>query len=204
MSLVEILDKFKLPLLVLLVGIVLIIGGFFSSNLLNKPKVAATQGFPKESLVSAKQISVDISGAVNKPGVYKLPFDSRVEEAVSASGGLSAEANLEYISKYLNMAQKLSDGSKVYLPKQGEMGVAVGGGSVAGVSIQAGSQSQPGGQVNINSASQSELEALPGIGPVTAAKIIASRPYQTIDDLQTQKIVSKSVFEKIKGSIVVH
>lgn len=190
----EKLEKFKLPIALSILGIVLIIGGIFTSGL-NKPKL---KEFPKESLVeSQKTISVDVSGAVQKPGVYQLKEGNRTEEAIAFAGGFSDKANKEYISKYLNMAQKLSDGSKVYVPFEGDPApVGAGQGVVAGTQVQS--------KVNINTASQSELEALPGIGPVTASKIISDRPYQKIEDLLDKKIVTKSTFEKIKDSIVIY
>ncbi len=184
------LDKFKIPLGLSLVGLVLIIGGVFVSGL-TKPKVE----YPKESIVSGlKKISVDVSGAVVNPGVYQLDEGQRVEDAILAAGGLSENASGEYIAKYLNMALKLSDSMKIYVPFAGEQySGGVGGGTVAGVQAK----------VNVNTATQAELEALPGIGPVTASKIISGRPYSKIEDLLTLKIVSKSVFEKIKDSIVI-
>lgn len=190
----ETLEKFKIPLSLSLIGVVLIIGGIFYSGPSSKSR---PEEYPKESIVGIqKQISIDVSGAVTKPGVYKLDSTSRVEDALKAAGGISEAANKDYVSKYLNMAQRLQDGMKIYVPFEGEVGVQSSGGFVAGASSQT--------QVNINSATQSELEALPGIGPVTAAKIISGRPYQKIDDLLNQKIVSKSTFEKIKDSIVVY
>lgn len=187
-------NKFKIPLGLGLIGIVLIIGGLATSQ---KPTDTQASNFPKESIVSgAKQIVVDVSGSVNKPGVYKLDNNSRIGDAIKLAGGLTVEANQEYVSKYLNLAQKLSDGIKIYIPFTGEQGTVSGASSVSGTSSQ--------GSVSINSASQSELEALPGIGPVTANKIISSRPYLKIDDLLSQKIVSKSTFEKISSSLVVY
>ena len=198
----EKLDQFKLPIGLSLVGIVLIIGGIFASGLNGlKPKDPSAnsgQNFPKESLVeNRKTISVDVAGAVVKPGVYQLRDGSRIEDAVTAAGGFTTDANKEYISKYLNMAQKVSDGSKVYVSFEGEQASGVqSGGTVAGTSANA--------KVNINTASQAELEALPDIGPVTASKIISDRPYSRIDDLLGKKIVSKSTFEKIKDKMVVY
>lgn len=188
----SLLDKFKLPIALSLVGIVLIIGGIFASNLTKlNPKT-----YPKESLVdSQKLISVDVAGAVKNPGVFKLKDGARIEEGIKAAGGFAENANQEYISKYLNLAQKLADGSKVYIPFQGEQV----SGSQAGV---AGSSSQV--KVNINSASQAELEALPGIGPATASKIISGRPYQTVEELQGKKVVSNAVFEKIKEIVIIY
>ncbi len=198
----EQLDKFKIPLALSLVGVVLIIGGMISSNLTSAK--SQPKQFPKESLVQpSKQIGVDISGAVVNPGVYKLSDGERVEEAIKSAGGFAKNVNREYVSKSLNMAQKISDGMKIYVPSQGEVSGSVISGSVAGVSANSNSGSAGLGiPVNINNASQSDLEALPGIGPVTAAKIISGRPYSKIEDLQNQKIISKSVFEKIKDSLV--
>ena len=190
----ERLEKFKFPIALSLVGTVLIVGGMVASGIERQNQ----KTYPKESLVStSKNISVDVAGAVNKPGVYKIKEISRVEDAIREAGGFAKTANGEYISKSLNLAQKLSDGSKIYIPFIGESlsGVGVLGG-VAGTSTQS--------KVNINSATQSELEALPGIGPVTASKIISGRPYQKIENLLDQKIVTKSVFEKIKASIIIY
>lgn len=192
--LINLLDKYKLPLSLSLVGVVLIIGGMVASGI-SKTKL---KDYPKESLVQGEKfISIDVSGSVKSPGVYRLKMGSRIEQAVEAAGGFSENANQEYISKYINLAQNLVDGTKVYIPKIGEQGSSSGqAGSVSGESSAA--------SVNINSASQAELEALPGIGPVTASKIISDRPYQSIEELLSKKIVSKSVFEKIKDSIVVY
>lgn len=183
--------KFRLPIALSFVGLVLIIGGVFSSGL-NKN---TTKDFPKESLVSRKVISVDISGAVKNPGVYELEDGSRIEEAIGAAGGFSDEGDQEYISKHINLAQKVLDGSKVYIPKQGEIFSTASAGNVAGVSSE---------KINVNTSSQSELESLPGVGPSTASKIISDRPYQQIEELLSKKIVGKAVFEKIKELIVVY
>lgn len=187
---IQLADKFKIPIALSFFGTVLIIGGLVFPNSSNSSK----NEYPKESLIeSQKLISVDVSGAVNRPGVYKLSANSRVEDAIRSSGGFSSLVNKSYVSKYLNLAQKLTDGAKIYVPFEGESNAQV-------------SQIQPvlgtsQSIVNINLASQSELEALPGIGPVTASRIISDRPYQNIDDLLAKKVVNKSTFEKIKTSI---
>ncbi len=192
-GLYENIEKFKLPIALSLLGLVLIVGGIFASSL-NKQK---PKSFPKESLVDPQKIiSVDVSGAVKNPGVYQLKEGDRIEDSIKVSGGFAQNANEEYISKYLNMAQKLSDGSKVYVPFEGEQTSGAQTGVVSGVNAQA--------KMNINTASQSDIENLPGIGPVTASKIISSRPYQQIEELLNKKVVSKAVFEKIKDQVVVY
>ena len=186
-------EKFKLPLALSFLGLVLILGGIFASGL----NEAQVKEYPKESLIEGqKMISVDVSGAVKAAGVYQLTDGSRIEEAINAAGGLSEDADKEYISKYINLAQKLIDGTKVYIPALGESISAVQVGQVAGTNTSA--------KININTALQSELESLAGVGPVTASKIISGRPYQRIEELIDKKIIGKAVFEKIKDQIVVY
>jgi competence protein ComEA len=143
----------------------------------------------------SKEIAVDVEGAVMKPGVYKIKADSRVQDALIAAGGMSEDADREKAAKGLNLASKVTDGAKIYIPANGEE-VAALGGSSGGTVMGASSDT-----VNINSASSEELEALPGIGKVTAGKIIDNRPYNSVQELVDKKVVGKSVFEKIKEKI---
>lgn len=137
---------------------------------------------------SAKLV-IDVSGEVAKPGVYQLPAGSRVEDALQMAGGETENADTEYIEKYLNRAAKLSDGQKLYVPRKN------------GESNQNSASSVQDNRININSASQAELEALPGIGPVTAGKIVAGRPYQNISELVERKIVGQKVYDQIKDQV---
>lgn len=143
-----------------------------------------------------KSIVVDIEGAIIKPGVYTLSADARVQDGLIAAGGLSSDADRKGIAKLFNMAAKLTDGGKLYFPFQGEVSNAVSSagsaGQVAGASTSV---------ININTASEAELDSLPGIGAVTAQKIISNRPYQTVDELTGKKVVSASVFSKIKDLV---
>ena len=191
-SLEDSLSKYKIPLIITLVGVVLLVGGIISSGLIPRifiksPKVAAS-----ETLSSSKMVKVDISGAVKSPGVYELPLGSIIKDAILKAGGVTTQASAEYLSKNLNLAQKVSDGMKLYIPKTGETGTTVG--AVAGASAQ-------GGVISLNSASTSELESLPGIGPTTAQKIIDNRPYSDLNELLGKKVVGRATFEKIKDKI---
>lgn len=147
----------------------------------------------------SKTISIDIEGSVEKPGVYDLPEGSRVKDALVASGGLSSNADREYVSKKINLAQKLIDSAKIYIPAVGEVAPASVYSGINTSSI--GLTAQNSGLVGINSASQSELEALPKIGPVTAAKIISGRPYADISELVSKKIIGQKTLEAIKDLI---
>lgn len=189
--LIQALDRFKLPISLALLGVVLIVGGLIMGK--QTPK-----SFPKESIVenpAEKLLTIDVSGAVNKPGVYKLKNGSRIEDAVSLAGGFSQDAQSEYIAKVLNLAQKLVDGSKIYIPKAGE----ATGGLVSG-----SANSNITAKININTASVSELDSLSGVGEVTARKIISGRPYQAIEELVSKKVVGKAAFDKIKDQLVIY
>lgn len=133
---------------------------------------------------TSNEITVDIDGAVAKPGLYKLASDSRVNDLVNLAGGLSGTADRAQI----NLAGKVVDGQKIHIPEAGEA-------PVTGF----GKLNQT--LVSINNGSEAELDSLPQVGPATAAKIIGGRPYEKVDDLITKKAVSKSVFDKIKDLI---
>lgn len=167
-----------------------LIGLFFSNKSASEDIVFEANSI-QQNPSEAKTIFIDIEGAVVVPGLYKLPQDSRIQDSLIAAGGLSATADREYIAKNLNLATKLTDGAKIYVPSIGE---AVIGGAVLNSSSQ----------ININTGSQSGLESLPGIGPVTAAKIIEGRPYGSIDELLSKKIVGSKVFNQIKDKITVY
>lgn len=144
----------------------------------------------------SEKIMVDIEGAVLHPGVYSLAADSRIQDALIASGGLSSSADRDFVQKSLNLAQKISDGTKIFIPKQGEAGAI---GAVAG--IQTASGLPQSGTININTASIDGLDTLSGIGKVTAQKIIDARPFLSLDDLLKKKIVSQKVFDKIRDKL---
>jgi competence protein ComEA len=181
-------DKFSLALF-LFAFVLLAVGIFF---LLPKGGRENQISIIEENQASlSAEIFVDVAGAVVKPGVYKLAAGSRIADAINTAGGFSSLADSQFISKGVNLAQKLSDGAKIYVPQKGESG------SVVGIAQSSSSS----GLININSATSNQLDTLPGIGPVTAQKIIAGRPYSRIEELLEKKIVGASTFEKIKDKI---
>jgi competence protein ComEA len=172
----ELVSSYKLPIALTLLGGVLLSGGVSTSFSQITPKNLNLEDLPKASLVSAenitKDITVDISGAVKTPGVYHFEKDSRVEDAVREAGGFNEQVHKQFVSKSLNLATKLTDGQKIYIPFEGELA------SVAPTAILAAATStgsNPTSQsssatINLNTSSQSELESLNGVGPVTASK----------------------------------
>jgi competence protein ComEA len=142
-------------------------------------------------------IVVHITGAVPRPGVYALPQGARVQDAISAAGGFLADADKSGI----NLARALEDGEQLDIP-------LVEGASLVlptpGVEVVDPAEIE---LININTASQAELETLPGIGPTTAQKIIEFReengPFQTIEDIVKVSGIGPGTFEKIKDLITV-
>lgn len=146
--------------------------------------------------LQSQEITVDVEGAVVKPGVYSLKEDARIQDALIASGGLSAQADRNWVAAKVNLAQKIKDGAKIYIPLIGQDQNKIN--SLTGTGGMQGSSEN---SIDINSASQQELDSLPGVGAVTSQKIINGRPYEVIDDLLNKKIVGSKVFEQIKDKI---
>lgn len=131
-----------------------------------------------------------------------MPKDSRVEDALISAGGLSTSADRTWTVRYLNLAARLSDGQKIYIPKLGEQSeVLTANNSSSYQNVSSSFSNQESGLVNINTASQKELEELPGIGPVYAQSIIEHRPYSSVDELLSKGVLKKSTFEKIKDKV---
>lgn len=194
-----ILKRHTLPLVIATLGLISLGYGLISFL---QPKTENDIVFEKAdreeapSMKSAASIMVDVQGAVQRPGVYALTRDARVQDGLIAAGGMTPDANRAFVAKTINLAAKVADGAKIYIPFEKE--------EVAGSMTNSVASSQNGSGVNINTASLTELDSLPGIGQVTGQKIIDNRPYASLDELQSKKVVSKSVFEKIKEKITAY
>ena len=183
-----------------------------------KQPILGESELPQSAQNSKPQtIYVHVCGAVEKPDVYELPADSRVYEAVQAAGGFTEEADLDYV----NQAQKLLDGVKLVIPtmqqteaismgNEGELTVGIV--STEGIpSVSQGGDDGMGlsdisdGKININTASETELCSIPGIGAVRAAAIVAYRrekgTFTSIEDIKNVSGIKEGTYEKIKDSI---
>ena len=142
------------------------------------------------------RIFVDIGGEVNHPMLAELDDGCRVEDAIEAAGGLTADADLSSI----NRAAFVNDGDKIYIPSVDETDFA--GGTQSQPSLSPGSGT---GKVNINTADAQELQTLTGIGPVTADKIVSYREsngrFANIEDIKKVSGIGEKTFEKFKDSI---
>lgn len=138
-------------------------------------------------LSSETSILVDIQGAIVAPGVYRLSQGARVNDLLILAGGFLADADTPRINKTLNRAAILSDGAKIYIPFLDEATPA---------------DLQKSLMISINTASAAELESLPGVGSVIAEKIIAARPYSSLEELVQKTVMSASLFDKCKERLV--
>ncbi len=127
---------------------------------------------------NGEKLMVDVSGAVVAPGVYELADGERIKDALVKAGGLADEADREFVEKTINMADKVKDGQKIYIPPMG------------------GVVNPQGVSVNVNKASVAELDTLWGVGPARAQAIIDLRPYASLEELVSKGAMPKNVYDR--------
>jgi competence protein ComEA len=151
-----------------------------------KPEAAPTESTAPTEPTPSAEVVVHVSGAVKRAGVYRLAPDSRVADAIEQAGGATEHADLDA----LNLAEPLQDGQKIHVPRKGEVSPP----TVASVAPSRTPRSAPQAAaaatqfpINLNTATAEQLEAIPGIGPVLAQRIIEYRQthgrFQSVDEL---------------------
>ena len=148
-----------------------------------------------------EKIKIHIAGAVNKEGLYELEEEQRIADAIEIAGGLKNDADLSDI----NLASKLEDGMKIYIPTVNETTNENINTENTYATQNSNTQEKATDKININTASESELDTLPGIGPSTALKIIKYREengkFKSIEDIKEVSGIGESKYEQIKDLI---
>ncbi|WP_102274499.1 helix-hairpin-helix domain-containing protein [Cytobacillus massiliigabonensis] len=192
-------------------GIIVILAGAYfllkpaaeESNVLDKEEEWLTsEGTVNEKIEEDEEVEVivivDVKGAVNKPGVYEAEAEDRVIDMINKAGGLKESAD----EAKINFAIRVEDEMVIYVPEKGEETEQEGS-----VSMVMGGTDQKDGKVNINTADETELQTLTGIGPAKAAAIIDYRekngPFKVIEDLKLISGIGEKSFEKLKEQIKV-
>jgi competence protein ComEA len=176
-----------------IVGLLLLVrhlGGGGSSA----PAVTPVQPVAKPKAAASKLLVVDVAGAVRRPGLYRLREGSRIDDAIASAGGPTAKAQLDTV----NLAAPVADGEQVVVPGSGPGGLAAASAPAAG--------SSPTAPLDLNSATLEQLEGLPGIGPVTAQKILDYRQqhgaFHSVTELQGVPGIGPAHMAQLKGLVI--
>jgi competence protein ComEA len=163
-----------------------------ASALVRVTPVAPTSTFAVAP-AAAKAVVVDVVGAVRSPGLYRLSEGARVADALARAGGATPKAQLELV----NLAAPISDGEQIVVPRRGAAApVAGAAGAATGV---------PSGPVHLNTATLEQLDALPGVGPVTAQKILDYRQehgaFGSVDELDAIPGIGQARLEQLRDLV---
>jgi competence protein ComEA len=158
------------------------------------PAVTPLRASAPAKPAAAKLLVVDVAGAVRRPGLYSLPEGSRINDAIAAAGGPAPKAQLAAV----NLAAPIADGEQVVVPESGAVAAAAASPPAAG--------SAPSAPLDLNSATLEQLEGLPGIGPVTAQKILDYRqahgPFHAVAELEGVPGIGPAHMSQLKGLVI--
>ena len=158
------------------------------------PSVTPVRAAAPARPAAAKLLVIDVAGAVRRPGLYRLREGSRINDAIAAAGGATAKAQLAAV----NLAAPIADGEQIVVPGSGAGAPAAASPPAAG--------SAPSAPLDLNSATLEQLEALPGIGPVTAQKILDYRqahgPFHAVAELEGVPGIGPAHMSQLKGLVI--
>ena len=165
--------------------------------------IETVQDSTESTIEEAKTITCDISGEVKSPGVYTLDAGSRLNDLITMAGGLTEEANIDVI----NRAAELTDGIKIFIPNINDNQYSSSVLTESYNTNVANKKSGPdNGKISINNASLEELQKIPGVGPVTAQKIVEYREnaggFSSVDELLNISGIGEKTYKKIQDYVI--
>jgi len=176
------------------VGVRSLVGHGTAAPLQVAPIRVAAAGTAPARAAPAALLVVDVEGAVRRPGLVRLPKGARVADAIARAGGMTRKAQRAGV----DLAAPVSDGQQVLVPDGGAAAAGAGAGGAGG--------SAPTGPVSLSAATAEQLDALPGIGPVTAQKIVQFRqqhgPFQSVDGLDAIPGIGPARIAALQGLVV--
>jgi competence protein ComEA len=179
----------------LIAALVLVAGRHLRDAGAPKAAPAATIVAEKPAAAASPKLVVHVVGAVRRPGLYRLREGSRIADAVARAGGATRKADLSLV----NLAAPLSDGVQVVLPRR------LPAVSAAGAAPQSGAPAASQGPVHLNTATLEQLDALPGVGPVTAQKILDYRQenggFASVDELDAVSGIGPARMEQLREAV---
>jgi competence protein ComEA len=186
------------------IGVAIVVGGFVAlMGIIRAPAQPSIEVRPREPLATPTVlVYVHVDGAVQLPGVYGLPGGARVFDAIDAAGGRSEDADL----RELNLAARVADGQKLVIPSRAQpTDTTEAPPSASSANASSGPATAASARISLNTASQRVLETLPGVGPVTASRIIeyrqANGPFTRVEQLREARLVNATTFERIRGLV---
>lgn len=186
--------KYQIEVVILSIALIVLLGAVLLYFRNEKPGVSVIKISESSDSKVKATILVDIEGAVHKPDLYTIPENSNLKDLISTAGGLADDVDQYYFSRNFNLAATLHDQEKIYIPSIQES-------QSDSFSAIENSSSAHDSKINLNTASAKELDSLSGVGATSVEKIISARPFNSIEDLVSKKVLSKTVFEKIKDQL---
>jgi len=190
-SLTYIKDNLFSILLFLIISVVIITLAIRRSNLNHTNVKDAYMNDSKIITPQSKHVTVNIEGGIVNPGVYTLEEGKRIDDVIRIAGGFTNLADKLSVASLINKSQLIEDGMKIYIPIEGQN------------PLPSYVITNTTRVININKDDKQSINSLEGIGDTLSEKIIQGRPYTQIEDLLKRKIITKSVFEKIKEDITI-